>query len=87
MSNTMKNLLASAILAVAACLALAPGIAWAAASDPEVVLESKGEGVSAAVKLPEGAIADDTRALQVSLRISVTGGAVGDVGFAFAEPM
>lgn len=85
MMNTMKRLLAPVFLAVV-LLALAPGAAWAATDEPEVVLQGQDNGVAVALQLPAGP-ADDTRALQVSLRVAVESGTLDDVGFDFAAAL
>ena len=59
MAETMKKMAAAALAACALCLALVPGIAWAAV-DPEAVVEGAGDGAAVSLKLPDGA-RDDVR--------------------------
>lgn len=67
----------------AVLLAVAPGAAWAATDEPAVVLQGQDGGVGVTLQLPDGP-ADDTYALQLSLRVVVEGGSSADVNFDFA---
>lgn len=87
MTDTMKKLAAGAFAALALCLALAPGIAWADV-DPEAVLQKVdgSDDVSVDIVLPDGA-RDQVNALQ--LVITLKGDSLDDVeaGFAFDDSL
>ncbi|RDB62211.1 hypothetical protein C1878_07685 [Gordonibacter sp. 28C] len=82
MTDTMKKLAAGAFAALALCLALAPGIAWADV-DPEAVLQKVdgSDDVSVAIVLPDGA-RDQVNALQ--LAITLKGDSLDEVKAEFA---
>lgn len=69
MTDTMKKLAAGTFAALALCLALIPGIAWADV-DPEAVLQKVdgSDDVSVAINLPDGA-RDEVYALRLVLTL------------------
>ena len=81
MAETMKKMAAAALAACALCLALVPGIAWAAV-DPEAVVEGAGDGAAVSLKLPDGP-RDDVRTLRLGLTVTAADLEGVQVDFAF----
>ena len=77
----MNKMAAAALAACALCLALVPGIAWAAV-DPEAVVEGAGDGAAVSLKLPAGP-RDDVRTLRLGLTVPAADLEGVQVGFAF----
>ena len=77
----MNKMAAAALAACALCLALVPGIAWAAV-DPEAVVEGAGDGAAVSLKLPDGP-RDDVRTLRLGLTVTAADLEGVQVGFAF----
>lgn len=77
----MKKMAAAALAACALCLALVPGIAWAAV-DPEAVVEGAGDGAAVSLKLPDGP-RDDVRTLRLGLTVTAADLEGVQVDFAF----